>query len=565
MLIRRLVLVSLLWSIVALLRLDAQQPLAHERDLGADAREVVRARSGILYYATNLEIQGFDPRDGRTFSVVSGVVSQPALSPAGDRMAYARWDSTRILIWTVRLNPATGLPAGPPRRLSVRQGRSPEFSPDGRHVAFTVLPATDTLVTPRIVSVPVTGGPELVLARESGWAFPLRWSPDGKWIYYHHGNRGTHTLRRVAATGGRSEVLAPGGAIIGFSPDGRWLARLPPFPRRAPQNVIIISDLQGKEAARFTIPRDMEAIAWGPDQGQLSILRRLPRTAVHFVDLNGKVSELVGSTRERLRIRQAPSGEIVVRYGADSAATDSAHDVATRSVVPFREQTAASPSGADCAPLVDIIRRDAVVDAFVCRVQRRFVLSGSAGERLAIPPDAIADLSLLARLDDTTLVGTTQSSVVTMTAGSRERRTLFTVSGARTITPDLTASVDGNWLAAMSSHADSQTMRFHLISLRGTTRREIDAVGITTSPPLWDPRGRFFVYTSEVDFRSDAWIETLSGDAPRRLTSAEPSGVQLCCAMARDGSGVAYTTVSGYEVSLWRVNIPPLTTSKKVP
>jgi hypothetical protein len=415
-----------------------------------------------------------------------------------------------------------------------------------------------------MVRVPVTGGPEQVIAREAGWASPLRWSPDGKWIYYHHGLRGTHTLRRVSATGGTSEVLGPGGAVIGFSPDGRWLARLPPFPRRAPQNVIIISDLQGKDAARFTIPRDMEAIAWGPAPGQLSILRRLPRTAVHFVDLNGQVSELVAPTRERLGIRQVPSGELIVRYGNDSLATDSAHDLVTRTVLPWRERATSMP-GPDCWPLYDIIRREAVADAFVCRVQERFVMSGSAGERLAIPPDAIADLTLLARLDDTTLVGTTQSSVVTITAGSRERRTLFTVSGARTMTPDLTASVDGNWLATSSVQAESLTTRFHLIAVRGATRREIDAVGITMTPPIWDPRGRFLVYVSEIDFRSDLWIETLSGDAPRRLTSAEPSGVQLCCALARDGSGVVYTTITGHEVSLWRVNVPPLTTTKKVP
>src|SRR6185503_19966792 len=147
-----------------------------------------------------------------------------------------------------------------------------------------------------IVRVPVTGGAERVVAREAGWAMPLRWSADGKWIYYHHGQRGTHTLRGVPAAGGASEILGPGGEPVGFSPDGRWLARHPALSRSAAENVILISDLNGRDVARFSIPRDAEAVAWGPDSGQLTVTRRQARTAVHFVDLNGTTTELIPAT-----------------------------------------------------------------------------------------------------------------------------------------------------------------------------------------------------------------------------------------------------------------------------
>jgi Tol biopolymer transport system component len=537
--------------------LSAQQALlTHEVDLEVNARDVVRSKSGILYFVTDAGIRGYDKRTRTSFPVVSGVTGEPAVSNAGDRMAYAQWDSSRVTIWTLRLNPTTGTPIGSPRRLSVRQGRSPEFSPDGRHLAFTVLPATDTAITPRIVRIPVTGGPEHVVAREAGWAQPVRWSPDGQWIYYHHGNGGTHTLRRVSAAGGPSEVLAPGGQLIGFSPDGRWLARIPPFGRRAPENVILISDLNGRDVARFTIPRDAEAIAWGADSGQLVAIRQQSRTALQFVDLNGAITELVPATRDAVAIGVTEPGRLLVRYTSPVDTSWSVIDLTTRSRVaerPVLPSAPPTPPSPRCAAVFDISRQS-VSDAFLCDEQGRKVLRGNSGQR--VPQSALIDLTRLFKINDNTLVGTTPLGVVTLSLASGERRTLFTLSGPRSMAPALSASADGDWVAANSFHTDSLTQRIHLIPLQGGARRDVHVTGILTGTPIWGPQRRFLLYLAELDARSDVWLESLSGDPPRRLTYA-PNGVAMCCVVAPDGSGAAFTAPAGYAVSLWRVTVPP--------
>ena len=547
------------------LGLEAQQaPLTHDVDLELNARDVVRSKSRILYFVTDAGIRGYDRRTRTSFLVVPGLTGDPAVSNAGDRLAFARWDSTRVTIWTIRLNPSTGTPVGSPRRLSVRQGRSPEFSPDGRHLAFTVLPATDTTIAPRIVRLPVTGGPERVVAREAGWAQPLRWSPDGKWIYYHHGIRGTHTLRRVSAAGGSSEVLAPGGQLIGFSPDGRWLARIPPLGRRAPENAILISDLNGGDVARFTIPRDAEAIAWGADSGQLVAIRRQARTAVHFVDLNGATTELLPATRDAVAIGASEQGKLLVRFSSPADTSWSVIDFTTRSRVadPPPPSSPAPPSPA-CDALFDLPGLKSVPNAFVCDEAGRKVLRGDQARR--VPPSALADITSLFKVNDSTLVGTTPLGVVAFSLTSGERRALLTLSGPRAMTRALSASGDGEWLAANSYHIDSLTQRIHLIPLLGGARRDIDVAGIGIGTPIWGPQRRFLLYVAELDGRNDLWLESLSGDPPRRLTHAEPNGIAACCVVAPDGSGVAYTVPSGHELSLWRVTVPPFAKHARVP
>lgn len=566
LLLRRIVVAVLLPSTLPA-GLSAQQaPLTHDLDLEIQARGVTRSKSGILYYVTDAGIRGFDRRTGSSFSVVSGQLGEPTISAGGDRMAFSRWDSTRVTIWTQRLNPSTGIAVGPPRRLSVRQGRGPEFSPDGQHVAFTVLPATDTAITPRIVRVPVTGGAERVVAREAGWAMPLRWSPDGKWIYYHHGQRGTHTLRRVTAIGGPSEVLAPGGEPIGFSPDGRWIARHPPMSRRAPENVILISDLNGHDVARFTIPRNAEAFAWGPESGQVLVTRRQARTAVRFVDLNGAITELIPPTRDPVSIGRTEHEKLLVRLKSAADSSFLVFDLTTRSAIPEPvtrfPPVQAGPSPA-CDALFDISRQKPVPDAFVCDEAGRKVLRGNTGQR--VPPSALADITSLFKINDSTLVGTTTLSVVAISLVSGERRALYTVSGPRAMARDLGASRDGDWIAANSSHTDSLTGRLHLIPLRGGARRDIDIAGIIISTPFWAPQRQFLLYVAQLDGRADVWLEPLSGDPPRRLSFADPNGVATCCVIAPDGSGVAYTALAGDAVSLWRATVPPFAAKGRIP
>ena len=81
----------------------------------------------------------------------------------------------------LRLNPVSGESIGPPQRVSVATtGFAPQFSPDGKSIAFR---RPDSAKHFSLVVVPLSGGTERVLA--SGYDMgKLRWAVDGDVIYY---------------------------------------------------------------------------------------------------------------------------------------------------------------------------------------------------------------------------------------------------------------------------------------------------------------------------------------------------------------------------------------------
>jgi Tol biopolymer transport system component len=108
----------------------------------------------------------------------------------------------------------------------VRAGDEPSFSPDGKLIAFEAWEGTKDLLT----VVPVTGGPERVVAEYDDTIHNISWSGDGKWIFVLVGRS---TVERVPAAGGPSEkVISTSGRIEGpldgrisfYRPDGLSLA-----------------------------------------------------------------------------------------------------------------------------------------------------------------------------------------------------------------------------------------------------------------------------------------------------------------------------------------------------
>jgi Tol biopolymer transport system component len=184
--------------------------------------------------------------------------SMPAIAPRGNRLAYTQ-DLTDVDI--VQLQVGTL-----PRSFlsSTRFEITPQYSPDGKHVAFASnrsgvmqiwvsdqdggnlmqLTASDRLsVTPlwspdgrfiafdrhlkegwRIFVMPSEGGPVRRLTSDEEHENMPSWSRDGKWIYYSSNRTGRSEIWKARSGGGKGTQVTRGGGFTAFeSMDGRLL------------------------------------------------------------------------------------------------------------------------------------------------------------------------------------------------------------------------------------------------------------------------------------------------------------------------------------------------------
>ena len=86
------------------------------------------------------------------------------VSPQGDRLAFSRSseDGTGDFVWTMPIDPKTGMATGQAQRVSLRPTTSgPKFSPDGKMLVFRAGPRPDGPGTgTEVIVVPSTGGAE---------------------------------------------------------------------------------------------------------------------------------------------------------------------------------------------------------------------------------------------------------------------------------------------------------------------------------------------------------------------------------------------------------------------
>ena len=96
-----------------------------------------------------------------------------------------------------------------------RTKSDPEFSPDGRTIAFLVA-ADGVYGAPQVAVVPADGGEARVLtAAHDRWVNDFRFSADGEWIYFAYENLGGNQVARVRSKDGRLEQVITGDRGIG--------------------------------------------------------------------------------------------------------------------------------------------------------------------------------------------------------------------------------------------------------------------------------------------------------------------------------------------------------------
>jgi Tol biopolymer transport system component len=170
----------------------------------------------VVYYITNDTLYAYDVTAKKASFVGRGEFDDFSVSRQGDRIVFDREneDATASHIWTLPVDPATGLARGTAQRVSMSPGHEPRFSPDGRMIAFVVGTASQSH---DLAIVPVSGGPERVVAHYDLRLSYVDWTADGKHLYTHlPATAGAGSvIQRVAIDGGKPESLFSVPAVEG--------------------------------------------------------------------------------------------------------------------------------------------------------------------------------------------------------------------------------------------------------------------------------------------------------------------------------------------------------------
>jgi eukaryotic-like serine/threonine-protein kinase len=198
------------------------------------------------------------PRFGGTALPLVPDAQDPAISPDGQRIAFARpQEDGNLRIWVA--------PIGAPeqaRRLTTDQGglwdhRRPAWSPDGRTICYR--DSRDLWL------VPVAGGEARVFTQDSAIDRDPVWSPGGAFIYFVSPRGGSESMWRKSVTGGEAVNVTRGAGNEEFptiSRDGRRLAFLSGLEIMR----IALSDLQTGTISRLEQGRHVNAVSVAPDR-----------------------------------------------------------------------------------------------------------------------------------------------------------------------------------------------------------------------------------------------------------------------------------------------------------
>jgi Tol biopolymer transport system component len=168
-------------------------------------------RSSIWRYA--LDDAGAKPEKLITSSRIQ---ASPQYSPDGRSIAFMSDRAGYMEIWVARSD------GNSPRRLTDLRGEgsAPRWSPDGKRIAFDMRVQGNH----GIFVVSADGGPVVQLVANPFENGAPSWSRDGRWIYFASNRTGRHQVWKIPAAGGSPvQVTRDGGAIAFESPDGAIL------------------------------------------------------------------------------------------------------------------------------------------------------------------------------------------------------------------------------------------------------------------------------------------------------------------------------------------------------
>ncbi|MBI4475004.1 MAG: PD40 domain-containing protein, partial [Acidobacteria bacterium] len=181
--------------------------------------------NGVLVYrsvAVHVQLLWLERSTGKTTPILEpGDYSNPALSPDGRKIAFARRESFQSAndIWLMDIESRNTTKFA----FESENEAWPLWTQDGSAIVFSR--------GPRLYRKSVTGArsEEFLVETKGTWALPYSWSPDGNLLFYNERSPG-EGLNVLMLTMGleRKRILLFGSAFDeahgSLSPDGRWLA-----------------------------------------------------------------------------------------------------------------------------------------------------------------------------------------------------------------------------------------------------------------------------------------------------------------------------------------------------
>jgi Tol biopolymer transport system component/DNA-binding winged helix-turn-helix (wHTH) protein len=196
----------------------------------ADGHEIVFSAPGGLWRIAAPGSTGRAVKPQRLVSLGENVI-RPAISPRGQRLAYMHlYVNTNI--WRIAAPVLNGghdvkslapVNSAAPFISSTRDDSAPQFSPDGRRVAFT----SDRSGNFEIWVCDSDGSNSVQLTSFRGpYVTTPRWSPDGGRIAFDSNAEGEFDIWAISANGGKPQRMTTHPANDGnpsWSRDGRWI------------------------------------------------------------------------------------------------------------------------------------------------------------------------------------------------------------------------------------------------------------------------------------------------------------------------------------------------------
>ena len=181
----------------------------------ADGREIIYA-AGAFHMQSLWRVSASGKELPRRLPFATPDAFLPAIAPRASRLAYA-WRLEEVNLWRLDLRSGErGTLIG-----STYDSRHPQYSPDGRKIAFQSNRSGDLEIWTcdadgsRCVQLTTFGGPPCGTPR---------WSPDSRWIALDAVLRGRPDVFVIPSDGGTpQQATIEDGFVPSWSPDGRWL------------------------------------------------------------------------------------------------------------------------------------------------------------------------------------------------------------------------------------------------------------------------------------------------------------------------------------------------------
>ena len=241
----------------------------------------------------------------------------PQFSPDGRRVAFESMRSgERMEIWLA------GADGRDPVQLTRGPGRwqgSPAWSPDGRRIAFDSQ-GEDGHFDIWTIDV-AAGGPEQLTRRPENENVPS-WSRDGRWVYYSAEREGKVGIWRMPATGGVEERIAGLDASWGRareSEDGKTLLVVG-GPQPSPLLALPLAGGPARKLLDRMCARGFEVVAGGVFYGACG---RGPDVQLHRLDLaTGQDSVVATLEKYRSELAVSPDGKTVLYTSETRSGSD---------------------------------------------------------------------------------------------------------------------------------------------------------------------------------------------------------------------------------------------------